>query len=229
MGEINSSWNLFKVKLAAVVDRHAPFIERRVRGLDCAWLTKEIKDKMNERNYHLWKARETGNEQEWSAYKRLRNEITNLIRRNKANHCRRMLRDNIDRPKDFWKQVKKCYPSQSKNATCNLFNIDGNRVSDKAKIANKSCSFFATIGSSLQTKTSNIFDKTWKFFKSNQLLSKLNPNVITFKFKDIQIKELLVVLNSLKTSKSAGPDDLPVRLIKDGSEQIAAPFAFWRT
>ena len=64
------------------------------------------------------------------------------------------------------------------------------------------------------------------FFKSNQLLSKLNPNGITFKFKDILIREVLMVLNSLQTSKSAGPDDLPARLIKDGSEQIAAPLCF---
>ena len=63
-------------------------------------------------------------------------------------------------------------------------------------------------------------------FKSNQLLSKLNPNGITFKFKDILIREVLMVLNSLKISKSAGPDDLPARLIKDGSEQIAAPLCF---
>ena len=76
-GEINSSWNLFKRNLTAVVDRHAPFVEKRVRGRDCAWLTTETKNKMNERDYQLQKARETGNKQEWSACKRLRNEITN--------------------------------------------------------------------------------------------------------------------------------------------------------
>ncbi len=35
-----------------------------------------------------------------------------------------------------------------------------------------------------------------------------------------------MVLKSLKASKSAGPDNLPPRLIKDGSEQIAAPLCF---
>ena len=58
--EINSSWNLFKNKLTAVVNRHAPFTEKKVRGHDCAWLTKEIKDKMYERDYHLRIAREAG-------------------------------------------------------------------------------------------------------------------------------------------------------------------------
>ena len=225
-GEINSSWNLFKGKLTAVVDRHAPFVERRVRGRDCALLTKEVKDKMNERDYHLRIARETGNEEEWAAYKRLRNEITNLIRHNKANHCRRMLHNNIDSPKVFWKQIKKCYPPKRNRSKCNLFNIDGRYVSDKAKVAGKFCSFFATSGSALQTKAPNIFDKTWKFFKSNNLISKLNPNVNTFKFKVIHIKEVLAVLKSLKTSKSAGPDNLHARLLKDGSEQIAAPLCF---
>ena len=47
----------------------------------------------------------------------------------------------------------------------------------------------------------------------------LNESYTCFFFK-------VMVLNSLKTSKSAGPDDLPARLIKDGSEQIAAPLCF---
>ena len=57
--------------MAAIVYRHAPFIKRRVRGRDCAWPRKEIKDKMDERDYHLRKARETVNEEEWSAYVRV--------------------------------------------------------------------------------------------------------------------------------------------------------------
>ena len=181
---------------------------------------------MNERDYHLRKARESGNEQKWSAYKRLRNEITNLIRRNKANHCRRMLRENIDSPKDFWKQVKRCYPIGRQSSKSNFFSIEGERVSDKAKIADKFCSFFATIGSSLQAKTSNLCDKTGKSLKDNEILSKVNSKATIFKFKDIQIKEVLAILKSLKASKSAGLDNLPARLIKDGSDQIAAPLCF---
>ena len=225
-GEIHNWWNLFKRKLAAVLDRHAPFIEKRVRGRDCAWFTKEIMDKINERDYHLRKARETGKEQNWSAYKKLRNEITYLIRRNKANHCRRMLRDNIDSPTDFWEQVKRCYPTSRQNSTSNFFNIEGERVSDKAKLSDNFCSFFATIGSSLQAKTSNLCNKTWKFFKNNEMLSKVNPKATIFIFKNIQMREVLATLKTLKASKSAGPDNLPARKIWDGSDQIATPLCF---
>eukprot|EP00112_Aurelia_sp_Birch-Aquarium-sp1_P000328 Seg10276.1 transcript_id=Seg10276.1/GoldUCD/mRNA.D3Y31 product="hypothetical protein" protein_id=Seg10276.1/GoldUCD/D3Y31 len=57
---LNAGWYLFKQKLTAVIDRHAPLVERRKRGRSCTWLTKEIKQKMHERDYHLRKARQKG-------------------------------------------------------------------------------------------------------------------------------------------------------------------------
>eukprot|EP00794_Sanderia_malayensis_P020900 gene20900-22951_t len=57
---INLGWDLFKQKLTEVIDRHAPIVEKRKRGRSCTWLSKEIKQKMHERDYHLRKARQSG-------------------------------------------------------------------------------------------------------------------------------------------------------------------------
>ena len=62
---INDGCNLFKQKLTAVIDRHAPSVEGRKPGRSCTWLTKEIKQKMHERDYHLRKVRQSGSEHEW--------------------------------------------------------------------------------------------------------------------------------------------------------------------
>ena len=41
-------------------DRHAPIIQRRVRGIDnCPWLNKEIKSVMRRRDYFYSTARKT--------------------------------------------------------------------------------------------------------------------------------------------------------------------------
>ena len=123
---INDGWNLFKQKLTAVIDRHAPFVERRKRGCSCTWLTEEIKQKMHKRDYHLRKARQSCSEREWSAYKRLRNAVMKEIRQSKANSCRMMFRDNIEKPKDFWKQIKQSYPSNKKvqHLVCSMLKVN---------------------------------------------------------------------------------------------------------
>ena len=53
--DLNTAWNKFKSLIIAVIDKHAPLMERSVRGRDCPWLTSEIKHKIRERDYYLGK------------------------------------------------------------------------------------------------------------------------------------------------------------------------------
>ena len=75
----NNAWNSFKTVLKAVMDKHAPFTEQKVRGHDCPWLSSEIRSKIHERDYWLKRARKSGKELDWSTYRRLRNVVTRLI------------------------------------------------------------------------------------------------------------------------------------------------------
>ena len=53
--DINNAWFAFKSILTSLVDRHAPKVERQVRGRDCPWLTNDIRTKMKERDHMLKK------------------------------------------------------------------------------------------------------------------------------------------------------------------------------
>ena len=148
------------------------------------------------------------------------------IRQSKANSCRMMFRDNIEKPKDFWKQIKQSYPSNTKSPTSSVFHVEGELVSDKKKISNGFCSFFTNIGSSLQRDASKLNSKTWQFFKGKPISPQINPKCNVFKFRTIELNEIASPLRSIKVSKSAGPDNLPAQLIRDGGEQIAAILYF---
>ena len=74
--EVKSAWHIFKQLLSSVIDKHAPYKEKIVRGRDCPWLTHEIRGKINELNYLLKKARRSIKENNWSAYRRGRNSVT---------------------------------------------------------------------------------------------------------------------------------------------------------
>ena len=50
---------------------------------------------MNERDHYLKKARKSGRELDWSTYRRLRNNVTGMIRKAKANYTRSVLRKTL--------------------------------------------------------------------------------------------------------------------------------------
>ncbi len=72
LGSFNEAWNGFKTILQSCIHKHAPLIEKTIRGKDSPWLTSSIKEKIRERDYYLRKAKRTGCENDWSTYRRLR-------------------------------------------------------------------------------------------------------------------------------------------------------------
>ena len=212
--DLNTAWSKFKSLITAVVDKHAPLMERSVRGRDCPWLTSEIKQKIGERDYYLRKARRSSTENDWSTFRRLRNSVTSAIRNSKANYNRTILRENMNSPKNFWKTIKKCYPSNSKQLNpTKSFNFDGGKVSDAMAIANGFCSYFSIIASCLHQSLVILSDPVWRVCFDLSLRSFINPDNKVFTFHQIDWQEALYELRNISPSKETGFDNLPAVLI----------------
>ena len=184
----------------------------------------EIRGKLNERDYLLKTARRSKEENDWSEYRRARNSVTNSIRQSKANYNRSLFRENSSRPKQFWNQIKKCYPAKEwKINSRKVFNVNGNLTSDTNIIVRGFCTFFTDIGKSLQSSVNSMGNTVWKYHNMSQNKKNLKQAKSVFEFKEVYLQDLLKVLKELKTSKSAGYDNIPASLIKEGAEEIAAP------
>ena len=82
---VDQLWHDFKSAFVSVADRHAPIIQRRVRGIDnCPWLNKEIKSVMRQRDYFHSKARKTNDSEDWPSYRCHRNSVSNAIKKGKG-------------------------------------------------------------------------------------------------------------------------------------------------
>jgi hypothetical protein len=124
--------------LKSVIDKHAPLIKKRVRGRDSPWFTNEIKTKAHERDYYLRKARKSDKEIDWSTYRRLRDDVTRLIRQSKGNYTRQIFRENVNTPRKFWNQ--KCFPTKkSREAGSKVFNVDDKPTSNEKEVASGFC------------------------------------------------------------------------------------------
>ena len=56
---VNDAWNHIKNILLEIFQKHAPIINKRVRGKPCPWLTNDLKSKLNTRDNLLRKMRKT--------------------------------------------------------------------------------------------------------------------------------------------------------------------------
>ena len=65
-------------------------------------------------------------------------------------HYRLMLEENSNNPDSFWKSIKKVFPTRGDKSTATMCRIDGDRVTDKRKIANAFVSFYSTVACKLR-------------------------------------------------------------------------------
>ena len=227
ISDYNEGWNLFKHYILSTLNKHCPIKEKRVRGKPSPWLTREIKQLIDAREYHLHQSERTEGavkDDHWNRYKNLRNSINNKIRTAKANHVRAVFRESRNQPNDFWKQIKKCYPVKDTETTQKSFKIDGRLTSDTKTIANAFCSFFAKVWSSLMT--SPIIHYTWKTFDHFKYLKNVNRANSMFAFRPVYTPDILKILLATKSSKATGSDQIPAKIIKDIAHEIAAPLTF---
>ena len=198
--------------------------EERIRGKPSPWFTQEIRQLQDARDYHQKQHEHTNSELHWNHYKRLRNSVNNKIRSAKANHVRAVFRETQNQPKDFWNQIRKCYPTKDTGSLQKSFKIDGKLTSDTTSIANAFCKFFAKVGSSLMT--SPIINFTWKMFNQRKYLHNVNRKNSAFRFSPVYTSDTLKILLATKASKATGPDQIPAKIIKDIAHEIAAPLTF---
>jgi len=194
--DVNTAVDYLNTKLTDIYDRHAPKVQKTVKGRPCKWLTRELKTEMNSRDCQLRKARRTKTENDWSRYKTLRNRCNTLIKKAKSAYHRNVLTENESNPRKFWDAIKAIYPNKPKpvgNISSNLKDINSTVI----KFSNYFKSAIVTIN-------------TPKKFEIGYV-SKISIE-----------RELRL----LKRKKATGTDNLPPGLLKDSAKFIATPLCY---
>ena len=76
----------------------------KIRSDSLPWMNFHIRKTMNKRYNIPKRAKETGSKELWDEYKKLRNEVTKLLREPETHYWRQEF-NNKDSSKDFWKLV----------------------------------------------------------------------------------------------------------------------------
>ena len=75
--------HIFTTKLGDILDKMAPVKKFQIRTKYAAWVRNETKLKIVDRDMAQQIASESGADEDWERYKRLRNDVTNQLKKDK--------------------------------------------------------------------------------------------------------------------------------------------------
>ena len=205
----------FQEIFESILDIHAPLKKRRVRSENVPWLNQSIRNLMKESD--LAKKFTLKSPEEWSVFKQLRNKVTKEIKVAIETHYRGLIEENKDNPKKTWKTINRMLDKSPQSITTSCLDVEGNRITKEADIAEALNQHFVTVGPKLAGKIEQrTNDDPLKYVVKQSSVMKFNP------VSDIFI---LNSIKQLKNWKAPGPDTIPTMLTKDAGEVICKPLA----
>ena len=157
----------------------------------------------------------------WPKYKRLRNKVTNELRRVIEGYFCNLIDENSNNPKEMWKTINKVLNKSLCSMTPRSVMYDGQQIEKQKGIAEAFNNHFIMIGPKLaekiETKES---DNPLKYFTNENA-----PTVPHFEFQSITSDLIENEIKKLKCNKSSGYDKISLQSVKDAAEILCIPLA----
>ena len=128
--------DVFTSKITEILDRMAPIKKFQIKTKYVAWLGISTKDRMKTRDLAQQTASASGLPEDWAKYKIVRNEVTSMLRKDKAEWQQKKL-DSCEESSDtgkLWKNVLGWLNWSSTSSPTKLMN-QGNLATSPLKIA----------------------------------------------------------------------------------------------
>ena len=77
----------------------------KVKGVNILWMTAELSQAMQDRDYHLKKAQKTKSAHHWSPYRKLRSLVNRKVRECKSNYYETLIKEKNNNPSGLWRTL----------------------------------------------------------------------------------------------------------------------------
>ena len=200
--DIEVAADIFTEVFTKVLEKHAPLKVIQNRSNYIPYISKEIQNLMKERNFLKERAAETGDDEVFIRYKKLRNEVSTKLKTAEAEYYKSKFEEESMNSKDLWGKAYQVlgkyrseFPSQM------LF---GNKLLSKPiEIADAMNTFFVEKIAKLKEEPRNQDDPLREL---KTFISKRKPPTEGFVFKELDDKEVKKLIKRLKGKKSSGLD-----------------------
>lgn len=185
-----------------IVNDHISLRRVKIRSDSLPWMNSHIRKTMNKRYNILKRAKETGSKELWAEYKKLRNEVTKLLREEEANYWRQEF-NNTESSKDFWKLVARITHKKKLNNIGPIADDRGNMILDDKNKAEAMNDYFVAVGPNLASQINPL-----PHFRVTEHIYRITP---TLPCVNLNKTDLLRRIKSINPKKASGPDSIAPR------------------
>ena len=193
---------------------NAPMKSKRLKSNPCPWVSGDVIQLMNTRDYYHKKAIQTNSVVFWNRYRYMRNLVNSKLKQEKKKHFDSLLCKNAGNPGALWKTLK----SLTNSTQHDEITLDraGDHVTDPKKVAEEFNEYFINSVNELITDSFQHDDC------ENYTTLKHNDAPIAEREQSSDLFELPIVtsdyvrneIRNLTMNKATGCDDISVKLLK---------------
>lgn len=146
-------------------------------------------------------------------YKKQKTQINRKIEEEKKAYYNLQIKQSTNKSKSIWRIVNNLNGKTSRNSDIEYIRYNDVNITDRKEIANIFGNYYSTV---IQEKLNNHFN--------NSLSSKCTTLSITdtfMTFSPVTAYDVKVVIKNLPNKKSTGLDEIPIKLIKECSNELA--------
>ncbi|MES9991692.1 MAG: reverse transcriptase domain-containing protein, partial [Candidatus Thiodiazotropha sp.] len=211
--DTNTYANNLNITINTIAGECIPNKEIRVRPFELPWITCSIKRHIRKRKRAYKKAKRTNTNSNWTKFRKLRNEVTTMLRDSKTSFKAKLadkLKSESLTAKDWWSTLKHFIAPNSKS-TIPPLEVDNHVYTDELDKANILNNFF-------QTQT--------KLDENNATLPDQVPITVASELSNIVLSPIEVesILKTLTIGKASGPNALNNRVLREIASELSSPF-----
>ena len=198
-------------EITLAMDQNIPKKTIRIRPRDKPWINNVIKCKIRKRNRIHKKAKSRNLASDWENFRKIRNEIIDMIREAKKDYIVNLQNSLVDKnvpPGKWWRIAKSVTKFKNKNTTSSPLKVNGEIYYHPIDKANAINDYFATVSSlDVEPEIPNI------------------PPLAPCELSDIVVseQEIFDQFQILNVNKPGGPDNLPPKFLKAIFQSIVKP------
>ena len=219
------SLNNFLDNIDHLLDLHAPFKKlkkNQIKFSQKPWISQSLQNSIRIKNNIFSRFVKCKNptlkKELHQEYKIHRNRLSTLLKQSKTDYYNNYFRENSNITKNTWKGIKSIISLNNNcNDTPSTILHNNTTISDPTEIANTFNSYFCSVSANIHSKL------PFSYRSFSHYMPTLNEK--SFFIYPCTKEEVSDIITSLNQNKSAGPNSIPVKILKLLKDDISLHLA----
>ena len=213
-----------------IIDKTGPYRKKRIKGNTQKWFDSEGLEKLNAKDtlFKNFKKSRLNIDKELYKYKEAKYDASKLITIKNQAFFKETLSETIGKPKELWESLKSLgMPNKTVISNFKAIEQDNTLTHDTRSISKIFKNFFSNLAESVLSKLPKPTDK----YNPELVIQYYSSFAITADFCLVGTAErqVLKIMQDIKSSKAAQVDKLSGKFLKDGVDILAKQFLLFVT